>query len=98
MLDFFPQHSFNRYTMAQRKSRSGGLAKAIAAAGNLTTLASKIKVTIQAVSQWDEVPPERCLDVERETGVSRYELRPDVYGRPPEGGRSSRRASAAKAA
>jgi DNA-binding transcriptional regulator YdaS (Cro superfamily) len=84
--------------MAQRKSRSGGLAKAIAAAGSLTTLASKLRVTIQAVSQWSAVPPDRCLDVERETGVSRYELRPDVYGRPPEGERGSRGGSAAKAA
>ena len=85
--------------MGQRKARSGGLAAAIAAAGSLTSLARKIRVTIQAVSQWDEVPPERCLDVERETGVSRYELRPDVYGRAPEGsGGGSRRASAARAA
>lgn len=81
--------------MAQRKSRSGGLAKAIAAAGSITALANKIRVTVQAVSQWDEIPPERCLAIERETGVSRYELRPDVYGGPEEKrGRPSRRAEA----
>jgi DNA-binding transcriptional regulator YdaS (Cro superfamily) len=98
MLDIFPQHSFNDYTMAQRKSRSGGLAKAIAAAKTMTALANRIGVSVQAVAQWNEVPPERCLDVERETGVPRYELRPDVYGRPPESGKNSRRVSAAKAA
>ena len=67
--------------MAQRKSRAGGLAKAIAAAKTITALAEKIGLTAQAVSQWDDVPPERCLDVERATGVSRYELRPDIYGK-----------------
>lgn len=69
--------------MAQRKSRSGGLAKAIAAVGSITALAAKIKLTVQAVSQWDEIPPERCLDVEKASGVSRHELRPDIYGRSP---------------
>jgi DNA-binding transcriptional regulator YdaS (Cro superfamily) len=34
----------------------------------------------QAVSLWTKVPPERVLEVERLTGVSRHELRPDVFG------------------
>lgn len=37
-------------------------------------------ITSQAVSKWDRVPVERVLAVEALTGVSRYELRPDVYG------------------
>ncbi|MDK4703873.1 Cro/CI family transcriptional regulator [Rhizobium sp. CNPSo 4062] len=37
-------------------------------------------VTSQAVSQWKKVPAERVLDVERITGISRHELRPDVFG------------------
>lgn len=40
-------------------------------------------ITSQAVSQWDRVPPARVLEVERLTGVSRYELRPDIYGEAP---------------
>jgi DNA-binding transcriptional regulator YdaS (Cro superfamily) len=57
-----------------------GLAKAIAAVGSLSELARRIGLSTQAVSQWQRVPPERCLDVERVSGVSRYVLRPDVYG------------------
>jgi DNA-binding transcriptional regulator YdaS (Cro superfamily) len=37
-------------------------------------------VTSQAVSQWKKVPAERVLDVERITGISRHNLRPDVFG------------------
>ncbi|MND81871.1 hypothetical protein D3C80_736810 [compost metagenome] len=39
-------------------------------------------VTPQAVSQWKKVPAERVLEVERITGISRHELRPDVFGQP----------------
>ena len=66
--------------MAQRKFRAGGLAKAIAKVKTITALAEKLELTAQAVSQWDTVPADRCLEVERVTGVSRYELRPDIYG------------------
>jgi DNA-binding transcriptional regulator YdaS (Cro superfamily) len=66
--------------MAKRKMRTGGLAAAIAAAGSVTDLADKLGLTLQAVCQWSKVPPERCLDVERVTGVSRHVLRPDIYG------------------
>jgi DNA-binding transcriptional regulator YdaS (Cro superfamily) len=68
--------------MAARKSRAGGLAKAIAKAKTITALAQQLGLTAQAVSQWSDVPPDRCLEVERVTGVSRHELRPDIYGGP----------------
>lgn len=48
-------------------------------AGGQAALAKAIGVTAQAISQWDEVPPLRVLDVERASGVSRHELRPDLY-------------------
>lgn len=41
-------------------------------------------ITSQAVSQWKRVPADRVLDVERITGVSRHDLRPDIYGPQPE--------------
>lgn len=54
---------------------SGGpltLARALSADGS--------PITHVAVRNWLVVPAERVLDVERLTGVSRFELRPDVYG------------------
>lgn len=56
------------------------LQKAIAAAGSSKTLAEKLRIKPQAVSQWDRVPASRVLDVERLTGISRHELRPDIFG------------------
>lgn len=34
----------------------------------------------QAITMWVVVPPEHVLAVEKATGVSRHELRPDVFG------------------
>lgn len=56
------------------------LEKAVQRVGSASELARRLGVTPAAVLQWDRVPPLRVLDVERESGVSRYELRPDIYG------------------
>ena len=54
-------------------------------AGGNTGLADKLgDISPQAISQWKKVPPERVIDVERVTGVSRHELRPDIFGPSPE--------------
>jgi len=56
--------------------------KACDAAGGQAALAAKIKVTPQAVNLWvskGRAPTERVLDIERFTGVSRHDLRPDIY-------------------
>lgn len=55
------------------------LDRAIKGAGGLTKLAASLNISKQAVAQWDEVPPLRVLEVERASGVSRHELRPDLY-------------------
>lgn len=60
--------------------------------GGQTELAAKTGVTPQAVNQWvrsGKAPAERVLAIESATAdpkskaprVTRYELRPDVYGR-----------------
>lgn len=51
------------------------------AALSLETLATSFGVNKTTVLRWEErrVPAERVLDVERVTGVSRHELRPDLY-------------------
>lgn len=51
------------------KQRIGGSAALAKAIGGISS---------QAISQWKRVPADRVLDVERATGVSRHELRPDL--------------------
>ncbi len=61
---------------------SEALKKAVAAAGGQTALANRIGSTQGHISKWlerDYVPPEFVLTIERATGVSRHELRPDIY-------------------
>jgi DNA-binding transcriptional regulator YdaS (Cro superfamily) len=49
-------------------------------AGGSSALARGLGLTPQAVLQWKAVPAERVLEVEKISGVSRYRLRPDVFG------------------
>jgi DNA-binding transcriptional regulator YdaS (Cro superfamily) len=60
------------------------LERAKDAVGGAAVLARRLTVigrpiTTQGVSAWRRVPAERVVDVERATGVSRQELRPDLY-------------------
>lgn len=59
--------------------KTHSLRRAIEAAGGLAVLARQLGISVQAVSQWTEVPPLRVVAVERITGVPRHELRPDLY-------------------
>lgn len=36
--------------------------------------------TPQAISQWEKVPATHVLAIENATGISRHELRPDIFG------------------
>lgn len=60
------------------------LRRAIESAGGVSVLASAIGVTSQAISQWSKVPAARVLSVEEASGISRHELRPDLYPAPAE--------------
>lgn len=58
--------------------------KAIKAAGGVAKLAKKCRVSYEAVRKWKvsgKVPVERVLEVEKLSGISRHELRPDFYPR-----------------
>lgn len=63
------------------------IAEAIQRAGGSSKLGRALGITRQAVEAWKGkgrvVPPEHVLEIEKLTGVSRYELRPDIYGAPP---------------
>ncbi|WP_142587807.1 transcriptional regulator [Pseudorhizobium halotolerans] len=60
------------------------LERAISSVGSASELARRLRVTPAAVLQWRKVPAERVLEVERISGVSRHDLRPDVFGPIPE--------------
>lgn len=51
--------------------------------GRRTALSVTLGITPGALSQWSQVPPDRAIDVERITGISRHELRPDIFGPAP---------------
>ena len=46
-------------------------------------IAAACGIDRRAVHQWILVPANRVLTVERVTGISRYKMRPDVYGKDP---------------
>ena len=69
--------------MKKHQTKTEGLAEAIEKAGSMRKLALALGISTQAVSTWWRVPASRVLDVERVTGVSRYRLRPDVFGEKP---------------
>lgn len=61
------------------------ITKAIDAAGGLSALAQMMQTSPQAVANWRVrgIPAERVLEIERATGISRHELRPDIYPHEP---------------
>lgn len=69
-----------------------GLQKAREAAGGKNVdLAKLLDLTESAISQWDRVPYQRAIEIEEKTGgkVTRHDLRPDIFGEPPEQGRAA---------
>ncbi|WP_411393486.1 transcriptional regulator [Xylella fastidiosa] len=55
--------------------------------GSVNALAASLGVRQSAISNWrarGRVPAERCIVIERVTNgaVSRYQLRPDIFGTP----------------
>mgnify|MGYP003645198482 CR=1 FL=1 len=59
-------------------SKSHGLIEVLKAKP-AAVIADSEGITRQAISQWDEVPHNRVLSIERLTGVSRHVIRPDLY-------------------
>lgn len=65
---------------------------AVAIAGSQSELARRIGVRQGYVWKWlrsKKVPAERCADIELATGVTRYQLRPDVFGPAPDQDRAA---------
>ncbi|WP_273047545.1 YdaS family helix-turn-helix protein [Pseudoalteromonas sp.] len=58
------------------------LKKAIATLGGQVKLADAIQTSQQNVSNWlrtGKVAPDKVILIEKVSGVSRHELRPDIY-------------------
>jgi DNA-binding transcriptional regulator YdaS (Cro superfamily) len=53
-------------------------------AGGVVSLANGLGIKHTSLHAWRRVPAERVLEFERLTGISRYIVRPDVYGPRPE--------------
>ncbi len=51
--------------------------------GGIVSLSLALGLSRGAVSQWKKVPAAWVLEIERMSGISRYELRPDVFGPSP---------------
>lgn len=66
-------------SMISQKSLERALEKAVTAAGSKSELARRLSIKVQSIQQWRCVPAKRLLEIERVTGVSRQELRPDLY-------------------
>lgn len=62
------------------------LDRAVEAAGSQLALANTLGIRSPSISGWydrKKVPVERVLAIESATGVSRHDLRPDVFGPAP---------------
>jgi DNA-binding transcriptional regulator YdaS (Cro superfamily) len=61
--------------------KNNGLQKAINIAGNQSKLAQRLNISPQRVQFWtkNRVPAEWVIPIEIETGVTRHEIRPDIY-------------------
>jgi len=62
------------------------LDRAVTKAGSQIRLAAILGIKSPSVTGWYDrgrVPAERCIAIEQATGVSRHELRPDVFGPAP---------------
>lgn len=70
-----------------KQSSFSAVAKAVHIVGSQSELARRLGVKQGHVWAWINktgAPAEYCLDIEKETGgkVTRYQLRPDVFGTP----------------
>jgi DNA-binding transcriptional regulator YdaS (Cro superfamily) len=74
--------------MALEHESDSALARAVRKLRSQSAFGRLVGKRQSSVREWlksDTLPPEHVLAVEAATGVSRYELRPDVYGEAPAG-------------
>jgi DNA-binding transcriptional regulator YdaS (Cro superfamily) len=69
--------------MRKPSPKTSPFALAVERAEGLNNLALRIGVKPSRAGNWyvRGVPAQFCIDIERETGISRHALRPDVFGK-----------------
>ena len=65
-----------------KQSRDAGLQAAIKAAGGIRPLARMVGIKHPAVFHWTSIPIRHLLKIEKATGISREQLRPDIFKAP----------------
>lgn len=63
--------------------RDPGLTRAIEMSGGVRALARRLGVSQPAISMWKRIPVDRVAEVESITGISRADLRPDIFDQEP---------------
>lgn len=63
-------------------SNKSGVDAAIKAAGTRRNLAKALGISYEAVRLWHEIPLKRVTQVADITGLSKHQLRPDVFDAP----------------
>lgn len=66
---------------AQAVRAASSVRRALAAAGGAPRLAHRLGLHAVSVAQWTFCPPQHVEAVEAASGVSRHDLRPDLYPR-----------------
>jgi DNA-binding transcriptional regulator YdaS (Cro superfamily) len=56
---------------------------AVAKAGGMRALGRALGINYQAIQSWKKIPAGRVVAIEEVTGISREELRPDIFIRIP---------------
>ena len=73
-------------TKAQKRMAAEALDQVIECLGSQTALARKLNLQQPSINSWKlrgMIPPGRCREIEKIVGgaVTRYEMRPDVFGK-----------------
>lgn len=69
--------------MKALRRENAGVREAVEAAGSVSKLARKLGVSNVAVHKYlyQNCPPERAVEIEQATGISRERIRPDIFVR-----------------
>ena len=67
-------------------SESTGILKVVAYFGSQVKVAQALQVNRQTVNSWvkkrNKIPPKKVVEIEKLTGINRWELRPDLWDKP----------------